>query len=213
MTAPASPNVAEQTPEDAAWQLRVTDGTVREFCSGLPKLGRPGKDAAHAAAGADPAGSRQHPPPDTLSSGGTGRPDDAGHAKGYYIYMGYNGTPIPAYRSQLGALALCLSGAATAWGTPKPGSWVSNLTRGGRHVGTPWVDRVWNAFHNGGDGVRNPRMNFARVDVVLELTRHYWNNTHPDTKETLPDMDAFLEELEALVTLVSHLQLKTEALK
>lgn len=71
------------------------------------------------------------------------------------------------------------------------------------------MDRVWNAFHYGIDCEHNPRLNFARVDVVLELTRHFWENTQLDTKKAFPYMEMVLEELEALVALVSHVTYDT----
>lgn len=207
VTAAPSPGVTEQTPEDAAWQLRVADRQAQGFHSPLSKMGRPSKLTSHAAAAAEanPEGPSKCPRPTTLSAGGTGQLDDAGHGEGYHVYMGYYCTPVPAYRSQLGALALGLSGTATAWGAPNPGSWVSNLTRKGRHIGAPWVDRVWNAFHYGIDCEHNPRLNFARVDVVLELTRHFWDKPSAKKREAFPHMDMVLEELEALVALVSRL--------
>lgn len=204
LTAEAPPSNPGLNPAAAAWLLRVTDRQAGGLYAPLSKLGRPSKAASLAehtahAAEVDPGGPSHLPPPNTLSAGGTWRPYDAGHGQGYYINMGYGSTPVPAYRSRLGALALCLSGTATAWGSLDPDSWVSSLAR---HVGTPWVGRVWNASHNSGD---IEYRNFARVDVVLELTRNYWNNARPKTKDALPEMVMFLEELEALVVVVSHL--------
>lgn len=134
----------------------------------------------------------------------TGQPHDAGHSSGYFINMGERAVPVSVYRSCSGALAVCLIGTAATFGAQTVNSIITSIQASGK-FGDPWVAKVWSAYHNIGRGGSNPLLMFARVNHASQIIRRYWLDDVGNSIKGLPGVVMVLEELDALVAVVSRL--------